>query len=60
MEAETVDVLLRSGREALAAADWERARSCFENAREMGESAEILDGLSEALHFEGEYLQRSS
>ena len=57
MEAETVDVLLRSGREALAAADWERARSCFENAREMGESAEILDGLSEALHFQGEYLQ---
>jgi DNA-binding CsgD family transcriptional regulator/tetratricopeptide (TPR) repeat protein len=46
------DDLLRGGREALAAGDWERARSCFEEA---GEGAEALDGLGQALHFQGEY-----
>ncbi len=55
MAAEAADDLLRSGREALAAADWERARSCFEKAGGFGESAEVLDGLSQALHFQGEY-----
>jgi DNA-binding CsgD family transcriptional regulator/tetratricopeptide (TPR) repeat protein len=44
--------LLQRGREALAAADWERARACFEQA---GETAEALDGLSQAAHFQGEY-----
>ena len=46
---------LRLGREALAAADWERARAFFEQAAEFGESAEILDGLGEALQFGGEH-----
>jgi DNA-binding CsgD family transcriptional regulator len=46
------DELLRSGREALAAGDWEAARRCFEQA---GEGAEALDGLSQALHYKGEY-----
>ena len=54
MRAEEGD-LLRSGREALAAADWERARSCFEQAREREETPEALDGLSEVAHFEGDY-----
>ena len=47
--------VVRAGRDALAAADWARARSCFEQARELGESPEVLDGLSQALHFQGEY-----
>jgi DNA-binding CsgD family transcriptional regulator len=57
MAAETADDLLRDGREALAAADWERARCCFEKAAELGESAEVLDGLSQAMHFQGEFLR---
>ena len=47
--------VVRRGWEALAAADWESARSCFEEAYEREESAEVLDGLSRALHFQGEY-----
>jgi hypothetical protein len=54
MRAESRTDLVRRGREALAAADWETARRCFERARELGESPEILDGLSEALHFQGQ------
>jgi len=57
MEAETTDALLRSGRDALAAGDWERARSSFEKAGALGESAEVLDGLSQAAHFQGRYAQ---
>jgi DNA-binding CsgD family transcriptional regulator len=57
MEAETADALLRSGRDALAAADWEGARSLFERAGELGETAEVLDGLSQAAHFQGRYAQ---
>ena len=60
MAAESADDLLRDGREALAAADWEHARGCFEKAAELGESAEVLDGLSQALHFQGESRGRSS
>ena len=55
MAADPADDLLRRGREALAAADWEGARSCFEQARELGETAEVLDGLSRAAHFQGEH-----
>jgi DNA-binding CsgD family transcriptional regulator len=55
MESEAVPDLVRRGWDALAAADWEAARSCFEEAREAHESAEVLDGLSRALHFQGEY-----
>ncbi len=51
----TADELLRLGREALATADWERARGFFERAAEFGETAEILDGLGEALQFGGEH-----
>jgi DNA-binding CsgD family transcriptional regulator len=47
--------LLRNGWAALAAADWESARSWFEQARADGETAEVLDGLSQVAHFEGEY-----
>ena len=57
MEAETADVLLRSGRDALAAGDWERARSAFEKAGELGETAEVLDGLGLAAHYQGRYAQ---
>ena len=49
------DAFLRQGWEALGAADWERARSCFEQALGDGESAEALDGLSQATHFLREY-----
>ena len=51
----TADELLRLGREALAAADWEGARALFEQAAEFGETAEVLDGLGEALQFGGEH-----
>ena len=50
-----VDELLQEGRAALAAADWVRARERFERASQLGETPEALDGLSQALHFEGEY-----
>jgi DNA-binding NarL/FixJ family response regulator len=46
---------VRDGRAALEAGDWDRARSCFEAAAdELGETAEVLDGLSQAVHFQGE------
>ena len=51
----TVDELICLGRDALAAADWESARAFLERAAEFGESAEILDGLGEALQFAGEH-----
>jgi DNA-binding CsgD family transcriptional regulator len=51
----TADELLRLGREALAAADWEGARAHLEQAAGFGETAEILDGLGEALQFGGEH-----
>jgi DNA-binding CsgD family transcriptional regulator len=51
----TAEELLRLGREALEAADWKGARAYFEQAAELGESAEVLDGLGEALQFGGEY-----
>jgi hypothetical protein len=47
--------LLRLGREALRVADWERARTLFEQAAAFGESAEVLDGVGEALQFGGEH-----
>jgi len=37
---------LTAGWEALAATDWERARTCFEAAMERESSAEALEGLS--------------
>jgi DNA-binding NarL/FixJ family response regulator/putative sterol carrier protein len=47
--------LLREGWQALAAAEWQHARSCFEGACAEAETPEALDGLSQAVHFEGEY-----
>jgi DNA-binding CsgD family transcriptional regulator len=55
MGADPAKDLLRRGREALALADWEGARSCLESALELGETAELLDGLSQAAHFQGEH-----
>lgn len=55
MPTEGVDPLLKAGWEALAAADWDGARSCFEQALEGSETAEALDGLSQAVHFQGHY-----
>ena len=57
MDLATADELVRLGHEALATADWERARAFFEQAAEIGETAEILDGLGEALQFGGELAQ---
>jgi DNA-binding CsgD family transcriptional regulator len=50
-----VERLPREGWEALAAADWPTARRSFEDALAESESAEALDGLSQALHFQREY-----
>lgn len=55
MDAAVQDDLVRRGREALAAADWNSARACFEQAQQLTETAEVLDGLGRALHFQGEY-----
>jgi DNA-binding CsgD family transcriptional regulator len=49
------DDLVRRGWKALSEADWDVARSCVEQACELDESAEALDGLSRALHFQGDY-----
>ena len=51
----TTDELLRRGRKALAAADWDGACLIFEQAAELGENAEVLEGLGEALQFKGEH-----
>ena len=55
MASPAADELVRLGRDALAAADWERARALFEQAAELGETAEVLDGLAEALQFGGQH-----
>ena len=55
MAAETADALLRDGRAALARADWERARDSLEQAAQVDDRAEVLDLLSQAVHFLGEY-----
>ena len=57
MGADIATDLLGDGREALAAGEWGRARSCFEKAGELEASAEVLDGLSQAVHFEGDHLR---
>jgi DNA-binding CsgD family transcriptional regulator len=49
--------LLSRGRQALAEADWESARACFEQARGLGETAEVLDGLGQAAHFQGRHAE---
>lgn len=52
-----VDDLVRDGWSALAEADWDGARSCFERAARSRKDAEILDGLGRSLHFVREYAQ---
>jgi DNA-binding NarL/FixJ family response regulator len=49
------DDLVRDGREALAAADWERARERFAEAVEREPAAEALDGLGWALLWLADY-----
>ncbi len=49
------DDLLRDGRQALAKGDWEAAQACFEEASDLDESPEALDGLSQAVHFQGDH-----
>jgi DNA-binding NarL/FixJ family response regulator len=55
MPTESVDRLVKEGWDALAAAAWQTARSCFEEALERAETGEALDGLSQAVHFQGHY-----
>ena len=50
-----VTELVEEGRAALARAEWDRARACFEQALAVAEYADVLDGLGQALHFQGEY-----
>ena len=57
MEARTAEDLVHDGWKALAEADWDAARSCFERAGEFGETAETLDGLGRALHFQRDYVR---
>ena len=55
MEVAEAKGLVRDGWKALAEADWDAARFCFERAAEFGKDAETLDGLGRALHFQREY-----
>jgi DNA-binding CsgD family transcriptional regulator len=57
MGGDSADDLSRKGRDALAAGDWEGARFCFEQARELEETAEVLDGLGQAAHFQGRHVE---
>ena len=51
-----VPEFVQDGQAALAAADWARARECFELALDQdAQHPEALDGLGRALHFQGEY-----
>ena len=54
---EAAGELVRRGREALAGADWALARACFAQACELCETAEALDGLSQAAHFQGSHAE---
>src|SRR5262245_31430194 len=47
--------LLLAGEAALAEADWEAARGCFEGVLEQADSPEALDGLSKIAMIEREY-----
>jgi DNA-binding NarL/FixJ family response regulator len=53
-------VLIERGRAALAACDWGAARACFEQAVEVSQSAAALDGLGQALYWQGEYARALS
>lgn len=49
------DTLLERGRDALLACRWAVAESCFEQARGLEPSPEALDGLGQALYWQGQY-----
>jgi DNA-binding CsgD family transcriptional regulator len=55
MEAQPLDHLLRAGKQAIAAADWDTARACFERALDAGDEPNALTGLSEVAMYEREY-----
>ena len=55
MSGEGSEELLRTGRDALAAAEWAQAQAAFEAAQELEPGPEALDGLSEVANFQGEY-----
>ena len=55
MAAHPREDLLREGEEAIAAADWQRARVCLERVLEQGESPEALTGLSKIAMIDREY-----
>ena len=55
MGAQSREDLLREGEEAIAAADWQRARVCLERVLEHGESPEALTGLSKIAMIDREY-----
>jgi len=55
MEVQARDDLLREGEEAIAAAQWERARICLERVLDQGESPEALTGLSKVAMIDREY-----
>jgi DNA-binding CsgD family transcriptional regulator len=57
MPIEGADHLVRDGWDSLAAADFETARARFEQALAEDETPEALDGLSQAIHFLGDYDQ---
>ena len=52
-----VAALVDRGQQALDACDWSTARSTFEQARTLDETAEILDGLGQALYWQGAYAE---
>ncbi len=47
--------LLTRGQSALDSGDWAAARACFEEAAPLGNPAEALDGLAQALFSQGDY-----
>jgi len=55
--ARQVAALVDQGRRALDGCDWATARSTFERARAEEETAEVLDGLGQALYWQGEYAE---
>jgi DNA-binding NarL/FixJ family response regulator len=55
MDAPVLEALLRDGDEAIAAADWDMARTVLERALEQEESADALAGLSKVAMIERDY-----
>lgn len=53
--AEEVKQWVERGRASLAACDWAEARACFEEAVAREETPEALDGLGQAIYWQGDY-----